>query len=213
MFTGIPICILSDNATCFASKLNLEFLKRLGASPRFGVPGYAQAQGLAERMVATLKNAISKCAHESPKQWHKKLGYILWALREIPNETTHVAPWILVHGFLPRGPLAILKETWAGERELPLDLGKTAVEYLNELKLNLQTACDYADSHAMREQNRYVAHHNLRSRDKSFSVGEQVLILKPDSTNKLFSRWSGPASVVERLSNHSYLVEIDGSRK
>jgi hypothetical protein len=65
----------------------------------------------------------------------------------------------------------------------------------------------------MREQNCYVAYHNLRSRDKSFSVGEQVLILKPDSTNKLFSRWSGPASVVERLSNHSYLVEIDGSRK
>ena len=91
-------------------------MKRLGSSPRFSVSGYAQANGLAERMVSTLKNAISKCAHENPKQWLNRIGYILWALREVPNETSHVAPWILVHGFLPRGPLAILEETWSGER-------------------------------------------------------------------------------------------------
>jgi len=51
-------------------------------------------------------------------------------------------------------------------------------------------------------------------RPKSFTVGEQVLILSPDSTtSKVFSKWPGPATVIEVISPHSYLVEIDGSRR
>ena len=48
--------------------------------------------------------------------------------------------------------------------------------------------------------------YNLRAREKSFAVGEQVLILIPDSTSsKVFSRWLGPANVVEKKSPHSYI--------
>ena len=42
-------------------------------------------------------------------------------------------------------------------------------------------------------------------------VNEQVLILIPDSTSsKVFSRWQGPAKVIERKSPHSYIVELNG---
>ena len=37
-----------------------------------------------------------------------------------------VAPWTLVFGFLPRGPLAILKDSWCGEEDLPVNFGKNA---------------------------------------------------------------------------------------
>ena len=41
--------------------------------------------------------------------------------------------------------------------------------------------------------------------------GEQVLILVPDSTtSEVFSRWLGPANVVEKKSPHSYIVEYNG---
>ena len=40
------------------------------------------------------------------------------------------------------------------------------------------------------------------------------MILTPDSTaSKVFSRWVGPATVIEVKSAHSYLVEINGARK
>jgi len=213
MLTGIPSSISSDNATNFTSKLNREFLKHLGCSSRFNTPGHPQSSGLVERMVGTLKNMINKVAHDHPKQWHKYLGYILWSLREVPNESTGVPPWVLAFGHLPRGPLAVLKETWTGEMDLPLDLGKNGTDFMQDLKSKLSVAQNYAKSHSDRAQARYAAHYNLRSKDKQFTVGEQVLILSPDSTaSKVYSRWKGPATVVEVRSPYSYLVELDGVR-
>jgi len=47
-----------------------------------------------------------------------------------------------------------------------------------------------------------------------FSVGESVLVLQKDSTSsKVFSKWIGPAIVVEIQSPHSYVVEFDGGSK
>ena len=212
--TGIPSVIKSDCATNFTSQLTRTFLSMLGCSPRFNVPGRPQQTGLCERLIGTLKNMVSKLAMDHPRAWHKYLGFALWALRECPNETTGVPPWVLVFGRLPRGPLAVLKENWCGQREAPLSLGQTTVDYLQELRKNLEVAETYAASHSERAQQRYVSHYNLRTRPKSFTVGEQVLILSPDSTtSKVFSKWPGPATVIEVISPHSYLVEIDGSRR
>ena len=186
----------------------------LGCSPRFNVPGRPQQTGLCERLIGTLKNMISKVAVDHPKSWYKHLGFLLWALRETPHETTGVAPWLMVFGKLPRGPLAVLKENWCGQRDVPLSLGKTTAEYLEELKENLRIANSYAESHTQREQQRHISRYNLRSREKSFALGEKVLILIPDSTSsKVFSRWRGPGTIVEVNSPHSYIVELDGTRR
>ena len=113
----------------------------------------------------------------------------MWALREVPNETTHVPPALLAWGRIPRGPLAILKETWCGERELPPGLGKEPTEYLKELLHNLQIAKAYAESHAQRSQQLTAERYNRRSKEKSFEVGDEVLILKTDSTkSRVFSK-------------------------
>ena len=214
MITGIPMVISSDNGTNFTSKLNRELLKRVGCSPRFNTPGHPQSSGLVERMVGTIKNMIHKVAYDHPKRWHQYLDFILWALREAPNETTGVPPWVLAFGHLPRGPLAVLKEAWCGEVDLPFNLGKSATEFLEELRGKLKVAQTYAESHTANAQSRYASRYNLRSRDKHFEVGQQVLILTPNSTaSSVFSRWKGPATVVEVKSPYSYIVEYNGGRQ
>lgn len=213
VYFGVASVISSDNATNFSSRLNKEFVSRLGCSPRFSSCYHPQANGLAERMVGTVKSSLSKMASDHPKSWHKYLGFVMWALREVPNETTGVAPWLLAFGHLPRGPLAVLKETWCGEREFPLDLGKIPVDYLKELHEKLGIAKLYAEAHTKGEQKRSTERYNLRSKDKHFSVNDKVLILQPDSTaSRLHSKWKGPASVVEVRSPYSYVVELDGRR-
>jgi len=42
----------------------------------------------------------------------------------ISNATTGVSPYKLVYGHLPRGPLAILKEFWTGQRDVQAELSK-----------------------------------------------------------------------------------------
>ena len=212
--TGIPAVIQSDCGTNFTSQLTRTFLQMLGCSPRFNVPGRPQQSGLVERLIGTLKNMISKVAADHPRSWTTYLGYVLWALREVPNETTGVPPWMLVYGRLPRGPLAVLKENWCGLRDAPLNLGQSTAEYLTELRNNLEVASAYATEHGKREQQRYVSRYNLRSREKQFDVGDQVLILIPDTTaSKVFSRWQGPATVIETRPHNSYLVELNGTHK
>jgi len=103
---------------------------------------------------------ISKVAIDYPMSWAKYLGYVLWALRECPHETTGLPPWVMVYGKLPRGPLAVLKENWSGQRELPLNLGKSTVEYLEDLRKNLEIAETYAKAHSQKAQQRYASNYN-----------------------------------------------------
>ena len=215
MQTGLAstVTISSDNASYFCAALTKEFLQRVGVSPRFSTPYHPNACGIVERAIGSVKNIINKVAYSHPKEWYEYLPYVMWALREVPNESTGVPPYLLVHGKLARGPLAILKETWVGARDYPLSLGKTASEFLQELKEKFEIAQIYADAHTKIAQKKYVDHYNLRSRDKHFEVGEECLILMPDdTTSKVFARWKGPAKIVDVPSKYSYLVEFNGAR-
>jgi len=95
---------------------------------------------------------LSHVVREHQCQWHKYVPLIVWALREVPNATTGISPYMLVYGRVPRGPLAVLKETWAGERKLPPDLGKPVQEYLQDLREKLGEAAQYAAEHTGKQQ-------------------------------------------------------------
>jgi len=72
------------------------------------------------------------------------------------------------YGHIPRSPMAVLKETWAGERELPPGLGKPVEEYLQDLRNKLGTAAQYAADHSGKQQAGYVRKYNLRAPHKKF---------------------------------------------
>jgi len=75
----------------------------------------------------------------------------------------------------------------------------------------LEIAAEYASSHSKVEQERYKKYYNLRSADKHFQIGDQVLVLIPDTTaSKLFSKWSGPGVVKAVRSPYSYEVDLNG---
>ena len=151
-------------------------------------------------------------ALDHPRQWQQYVPRVLWALREATNATTGLSPWTLVFGRLSRGPLTILKNHWIGTEKLPVSFGKSATEYLQGVQKKLEIARDYAATHSEREQERYQKYHNLWSADKHFDIGEQVLILQPNTTaSKLFSKWCGPATVVAVRSPYSYEVDLNGT--
>ena len=60
--------------------------------------------------------------------------------------------------------------------------------YLQELKENLEIAADFATKHAEDEQASYSEYYSRPMKDKHFNVGENVLFLAPDSSNKIYSR-------------------------
>ncbi|GFY58154.1 RT_RNaseH_2 domain-containing protein [Trichonephila inaurata madagascariensis] len=54
-----------------------------------------------------------------------------------------------------------------------------------------------------------TSNYNVRSREKSLSVGDEVLILMPSSTHKLLNTRIGPAKVVKLTRPHSCLVQME----
>ncbi|XP_035229675.1 uncharacterized protein LOC118201644, partial [Stegodyphus dumicola] len=178
------------------SGLNLtrEFEKRLGSSPRFSTPMYPQSNGLVERFNQTLKRMLHHIIREEGRAWHVQIPYALWAYREIPNSTTGVSPFQLLYGRPPQGPLSILKSTWLGEHdELKFDL-KPIHKYLQDLKERLKRAAEQADLTSEIQQGRMAQYYNLRSSSKTFEIGDRVVVLIPDSSNRLYARWQGPAT-------------------
>jgi hypothetical protein len=212
-FFGLPNFISFDCGTHFTSELTKACLEKLGVSPRFHCPYNPRAAGLVERSNATVKQIISKLAADHPTSWHKLLPFALWSSRTSVNETLGISPYQAVFGKVAIGPLQLLCDDWIGKRSLPLDLAKAPCEYLRELERKLQIASDYASEHATREQDRYTHAYNLRSRDKSFQVGERVIYLMPSSAHKLTRTWLGPGVIVQRNSPYSYIVELDGKQQ
>ncbi|GFX56134.1 retrovirus-related Pol polyprotein from transposon opus [Trichonephila clavipes] len=127
--TGIPEVIVMDNATNFTASLTQEFLKILGACPRFSTPYHPEGNGLIERWNQTLKNMLHHIIRKEGRSWHRHVPFLLCAYREGPNATiyTGTPPFLLMYGIDPKGPLSILKSIWTGNTLLPLNM-KGSVE-------------------------------------------------------------------------------------
>jgi len=171
----------------------------------FATPGHPQASGLVERFNKTYKDMLFHVIRQHGRQWHRVIPLAVWALREVPNATTGVSPYMSVYGRLPRGPLAVLKESWT-ESYMSYE------SYMTDLRARLKKAADLAELHARHGQEVYTQNHNLRSRDKRFDEGDKVSVLDDDAAGKLCKRWQGPATVVRIKSPYSYLVDMGDGR-
>jgi len=106
--------------------------------------------------------------------------------------------------------LTILKNHWTGVEKLLGSFGKFTVDYLRDVQKKLEIAAKYASSHSEMEQKCYKKYYNLRSADKHYQVGDQVLVLIPDTTaSKRFSKWSGPCIQKAVRSPYSYEVDLN----
>ncbi|GFY22774.1 retrovirus-related Pol polyprotein from transposon 17.6 [Trichonephila clavipes] len=98
------------NATNFTASLTQEFLKILGAYPRFSTPYHPEGNGLIERWSQTLKSMLHHIIRLKEISWHRYISFLLWVYREVPNATTvkvvkRVKPYYLQ---MPEGNLRLL---------------------------------------------------------------------------------------------------------
>ncbi|GFV60819.1 retrovirus-related Pol polyprotein from transposon opus [Trichonephila clavipes] len=76
----------------------------------------------------------------------------------------------------------------------------------------MEKAAESASLTAAQKQKAYGAYFNKRSSVKNFSIGEQVVLLIPDSSNKIYARWTGPGEIIQHHPPHSYKVKLlDGT--
>ena len=147
---GIPDEILTDQGSNLMSSLLQEMYLMLNISRLRTSPYHPQTDGLTERLNGALKSMIRKFTASNQKDWDEHLPYLLFAYREVPQESTGFSPFELLYGRRVRGPLDVPKEAWVGyegEKE------NTSVHVL-ELKRCLEEMSELVKENVAKAQNK-----------------------------------------------------------
>nr|XP_027232840.1 uncharacterized protein LOC113824300 [Penaeus vannamei] len=208
---GIPREILSDRGRQFVSQLMGELHKLLGVKPLFTTPYHPSGNGRVERFHATLKASLRKLCSDKPREWHRYLVPTLFAMREIPSDRTGFSAFELLYGRTVRGPLSVLRDLW--EDTTMRDDVRSSFQYVIELKDKLEECAKIAAQNAEISSSKFKSYFDLKSQDRKFSPGEEVLVLLPDNQNKLLMSWSGPYTVLECRNKVNYLIDEGGKQK
>ena len=79
---------------------------------------------------------LKRLCSEQPRQWHRFINPLLFAYREVPQESTGFSPFEMIYGRTVRGPMQILRELWTNESDSPEV--KTSYQYVFELRERLE---------------------------------------------------------------------------
>ncbi|GFN97889.1 gypsy retrotransposon integrase-like protein 1 [Plakobranchus ocellatus] len=113
-----------------------EVCRLLGIKQKSTTLYHLICNGLVERLHATLKTCLRRLCSEHPRQWHRYINPLLFAYREVPQESTHFAPFELRYRRTVRGPMHILRELLTKDIEEP-DV-KSSYEYVLNLRRHTQ---------------------------------------------------------------------------
>jgi len=137
---------------------------------------------------------------------------LLFALREIPNESTGYAPSTLVYGRKIRGLLAVMRDSWTKDDGAQRNVKMPAAKYLEELTERIKTALAAAGSNLAEAQQRSKETYDRRSTERYLQPGDLALFLQPDSSIKMLAKWKGPYHVLRRCENNNYEIQMDNRR-
>ena len=208
---GFPSVILSDQGSQFNSDLMKQFHALCGTQAVRTAPYHPQTNGTVERFHGTLKAMLRKVVHSQPKAWHRYLPALLFACRELPSESTGFSPFELLFGRKPRGPIALLADTWI-EADPTDSEGKPLYQYLFDLKNTISETCEIALQHSKQAQTKNKTYFDRKAKPRSFEVDDEVLVLLPTASNKLLMTWKGPFVVQECL-HPDYRILMKGKSK
>jgi hypothetical protein len=195
---GFPKLILSDQGTQFNSELTKQFYALCGTKGIRTTPYHPQTNGTVERFHGTLKAMLRKTVHRQPKLWHRYLPALLFACRELPNESTGFSPFQLLFGRDPRGPISLLADTWMEAADDQSE-GKPLYQYVFDLKNIISETCKIAMEETQKAQQKNKRYFDRKAKQRTFEVGDEVLVLLPTANNKLLMTWKGPFVVQECL--------------
>eukprot|EP00745_Piridium_sociabile_P039699 TRINITY_DN746_c0_g1_i1.p1 TRINITY_DN746_c0_g1~~TRINITY_DN746_c0_g1_i1.p1 ORF type:complete len:924 (-),score=128.82 TRINITY_DN746_c0_g1_i1:522-3017(-) len=208
--TGIPGEVLTDRGTQFMSKTMEEVYDLLAIKGLRTTAYHPQCNGLVERFNGTLKAMLRRLIGDKPKEWDRWIPALLFAYREVPQESTGFAPFELLYGRTVRGPLQLLKESWLHPEEPEL---KTVAEYVVKLKERITETCAIAERELEKASSRYKKYFDKGAKPRSFKEGSKVLVLRPTKNNRLELAWKGPYTVKERAGPVDYVVRVQGKEK
>ncbi|GFS53716.1 retrovirus-related Pol polyprotein from transposon 297 [Trichonephila clavipes] len=205
---GFPREIQCDQGTSFTSALTTEFFERFGILVRHSSVYHPQSDPV-ERFHRTLKRLLRVLCLDAGSEWDKHLPSILLALRTVSHESTRYTPSELGYGKNLRTPETLVMEHWME----PEKEGDLVTEYMLKLINRLKRCQEVAINKMEEMQVKRKTWYDKNAVKREFKDGDLVLVLATSRGNKLAVQWIGPGTILNKISETNYLVEIPGRRE
>ena len=206
---GIAEEIITDQGTCFMSRVLTLLYKWLKVKRIRTSVYHPQTDGLVERFNQTLKKMLKKLIDGDGKDWDQLIPYVLFAIREVPQASTGFSPFELLYGRQPRGLLDLAKEAWESQPSPH----RSIVEHVEHLQARARKIWPLVREHMQQAQNEQARVYNRGAKIREFKVGEKVLVLVPSHECKFLAKWQGPYEIVEKTGPVNYKVRQPGRRR
>ena len=208
---GIPKVIQSDQGSNFTSDLFQQVAQELHIKHVMSTAYHPQSQGSLERFHSTFKTMLRKYGHDYDSDWDTNINWLLFAIRECPQESLGFSPFELLYGRQVRGPLQLIKEEWTNSSSNPKTVSVKA--YIDNLREKLKVVRDLASSNLLKAQGKMKVLYDRKSVKPTFADGDEVLVYLPIPGQPLKSKYAGPYPIVKKLSDLTYLISTPDRRK
>ena len=202
---GYPKYIFNDNGGNLSSEIMVEIYKTFGITMKT-IPVYWPRTNLVERQHGIIKSILRKLVVDQPRQWHRFLDPLMFAIRTTPNASGY-SPFELLFGRAGRSHLTFLKELWSGQNSEPET--KTTYQYVLDLQNKIANTCDFAQKELAKVRNRNQRFFNKNAKLRKFKVNDKVWVLNTRNENKLDFNWIGPATILEKRGHVVYKIKFE----
>lgn len=206
---GYPRYIYSDNGSNLSSEILKEIYKTFGIDMK-NTPVYWPRANLVERQHAVIKMIMRKLVNEQPRQWHRYLDALMFAIRTTPNASGY-SPFELLFGRQARTHLTFLKELWSGRNDDPEV--KTTYQYVLDLQNRIAETCEFAQNELSKVRDRNFKYFNRNAKLRKFKPNDKVWVLNTKTQGKFDFNWIGPAIVLERRGQVCYKIKFDNGHE
>ena len=177
---GLPKEIQSDQGSNFTSGLFQQVLYELLVKQIRSSAYHPESQGVLERFNSALKVMMRMYCFKNERDWGEGIPLLLFAARELVQESLGFSPFELAFGHQVRGPLNLISEQWSNEQ---VEVG--LFDYVVKFKEGWTRKWRMAHEKLGKNQNRMKMWYDRKSRLRVFKPGDKVIVLFPLPSNPL----------------------------
>ena len=202
---GLPKVIVSDRDSKFTGNFWKALHSLLGIKLSMSSSLHPQSDGQTERMNRCLEEALRSYVNFKQDNWDELLGCLEFALNNSIQSSTNLSPFYLNYGFHPH---AFPLNTQSDNHNVP-----AADEFVE----NMRNLTNIARDNIQKAQLLQSRNADSKRREERFEVGDQVLAVtdhltdendKLRPTKKLSSNYTGPFTIVQKLSQNSVRIDL-----
>ena len=109
------------------------------------------------------------------------------------------------------GRMPVLRELWTDERAA--EAVKTTYQYVVNLRNRLEDVGKLVLENLEVTSGRHRKYYNAKTKERTFSPGDKMLLLFPQEHNKLQVSWRGPYIITARSGGQNYKIRVGDKEK